>query len=246
LNNPVPFTEDDLPKSLTEIKNGYIKSKWICENMIRRMQGQGFPCSVYRPGLIFSKKTMITLAGDFIWRIFRTSLIMGQYPDSGINLLLAPVDTVSCAMVESIRSNQTGKVYHLFETQTRFRDLSIEAIGLGYALEPVSTTQWHDLSIKLFNTDPSIHPLSDYLNAYDIKVIELMTVMSEYPIPVSCSKTHDLLSSMGIPEIKVSGEVLKACILELQKAKIIPSANSSGHTPELKTIKKKGSNERQL
>jgi len=220
----ISYTEDDIPENFSKLKlqNGYIKSKWISEYVIRQMQKKNFPCNIYRPGLIFSKKSIITLAGDFIWRVFRTSLILGKYPNSAANLLLAPVDAVSSAIMGSILANHRGKTFHLFENQIRFRDLSLEAINLGFDLEAVSAAQWHSLSLKLFEKDPLGHPLADYLNAYDIKVIELMTLMSEHPFELSCKKTRDMLSFMGLAQIKVSGDVLKECIVALQKANIIP------------------------
>ncbi len=218
----IAYDEDEIPEKLSEIKNGYIQSKWIAETIVRQMQQKNFPCNIYRPGLIFSKNSMITLAGDFIWRMFKTSLIMGKYPDSAMNLLFAPVEPVSSAIVGSIIKNHTGKTLHLCETQTRFKDLSLEAIHLGFDLEPVSAEKWHVLSMELFAKDPIGHPLADYLNAFDTKIIELMTLMSEHPFKISCKKTNDILSSMGMPQIKVTGEVLKECISALQEAKIIP------------------------
>jgi thioester reductase-like protein len=233
LNTSASFTEADLPESLSELKNGYFKSKWISERILQRIYKRGFACNIYRPGLLFSKNSMITLAGDFIWRVFKTSLIMGYYPDSGMNLLLAPVDAVSCAIVESIRSNRAGDVYHLFETQVRFRDLSIAAVDLGYRLEPVNAEKWHSLSLDLYEKSPDAHPLADYLNAYDIKIIKMMTLMGEQPISVSCTKTQTLLSAMGLSRISVTGDVLKVCIRALQNAKIIPLPRETLISPRM-------------
>ena len=165
---------------------------------------------------------MITLAGDFIWRVFKTSLAMGKYPDTNVNLLLAPVEMVSDVILASIRSGRQDEVYHLCETRTRFRDLSLEAIDLGYDLEPVSAAQRHGLSLELFEKDPIGHPLADYLNAYDVRIIELMTLMSERSFALSCSKTSKLLSSRGLATFSVTQEVLKDCIVALQEARIIP------------------------
>ena len=76
--------------------------------------------------------------------------------------------------------------------------------------------------MQLFEENPLKHPLADYLNAFDTKIIELMTLMSEHPFKLSCEKTNDLLSSMGISQVEVAGDVLKECIVALQEAKIIP------------------------
>ncbi len=216
------FTEDDIPETLSEIQNGYIKSKWISEHVLRKMQKKHFPCNIYRPGLIFDNKSMITLAGDFIWRVFNTSLIMGKYPDSGINLLLAPLENVSDAIIGSILANHMGQTYHLCETKTQFRDLSLEAIDLGFNLKPVTAGEWHELSLQLFKDNPLGHPLADYLNAFDIRIVQLMTLMSEHPFNLSCSKTLDLLSSMERSHPKVPVDVLRECILALQKEKSNP------------------------
>jgi len=220
-NASTDLTEDDLPTRLSDLKNGYIKSKWVAESIVQNMQTRGFPASIYRPGLIFSKKSMITLAGDFIWRVFKTSLAMGKYPDANMNLLLAPVDNVSQVILGSIRSNRIGDVFHLCETRTRFRDLSLEAKALGYDLEPVTAAQWHEFSLELFEKDPIGHPLADYLNAYDVRVVELMTLMSEHPFALSCEKTRQLLTSRGLEPFEVTPDVLKDCIEALQDAGII-------------------------
>jgi thioester reductase-like protein len=165
---------------------------------------------------------MITLAGDFIWRMFQTSLLIGKYPDSEINLLLAPVEAVSMAMVRSIAENHSNKTLHLFGTQTRFRDLSLEAVELGYDLDPVNASHWHSLSMDLFKKAPLTHPLADYLTANDISVIETMTTLGESSFEISCEQTTDILSSLQLPRIHIDRAVLKACILALQEADIIP------------------------
>ncbi len=216
------YTEDDIPENLSELQNGYIKSKWISEHVIREMQANNLPSNIYRPGLIFSKKSMITLAGDFLWRMFKTSLHIGKYPDSKVNILFAPVDFVSNTIVRSIMADQTGKTFHLFETQTCFKDLSLEAISLGYDLEPVNAGQWHSLSMDWFEEDPLGHPLADYINAYDVSIIKLMTIMSEESIELTCDKTLELLSDMGLSQADVTRDILKDCMVAMQKADIIP------------------------
>ena len=220
-NASTVLTEDDLPKQLSDLKNGYLKSKWVAESIVQKMQAKGFSANIYRPGLIFSKKSMITLAGDFLWRVFKTSIIMGKYPNANMNLLLTPVEKVSNVILTSIRKNRSNDMFHLCETRARFRDLSLEAKSLGYELEPVTAAQWHGLSLELFEKDPTGHPLADYFNAYDIRVVELMTLMSEHPIALSCSKTEALLSSRGLEPFEVKPEILKECITALQDAGII-------------------------
>ncbi|MCK5096860.1 MAG: hypothetical protein KAR45_02095, partial [Desulfobacteraceae bacterium] len=116
----------------------------------------------------------------------------------------------------------TGKTLHLCETQTRFVDLSLAAIDLGFKLEPVSAAKWHSLSMQLFEENPLEHPLADYLNAFDSTIVEMMTWMSERPLNLSCKKTDDLLSSMAISQIEVTGDVLKECVAALQEVEIIP------------------------
>ncbi len=222
-----PYTENDIPETFSGLRNGYLKSKWISEWVLRRMQAEGVPCNIYRPGLIFSEDSMITLAGDFIWRMFQTSLLIGKYPDSEINLLLAPVKAVSMAMVRSIAENHSNKTLHLFETQTRFRDLSLEAVELGYDLDPVDASHWHFLSMDLFTKAPLTHPLADYLNANDIKVIETMTTLGESSFEISCEQTMEIISSLQLPQIQIDREVLKACILALQEAEIISRPKQS-------------------
>jgi thioester reductase-like protein len=216
------YTENDIPETFSGLQNGYLKSKWISEKVLRRMQAKGMPCNIYRPGLIFSEDSMITLAGDFIWRMFQTSLQIGKYPDSEINLLLAPVEAVSMAIVRSIIENHSNKTLHLFGPQTRFRDLSLEAVRLGYDIEPVNASHWHSLSMDLFKKDPTIHPLADYLTANDITVIETMTTLGESSFEISCEQTMEILSSLQLPRINIDRAVLKACILTLQEAEIIP------------------------
>jgi thioester reductase-like protein len=222
ITRTVSYTENDIPETLSEFQNGYLKSKWVSEYAIRKMQTKGLPCNIYRPGLMFHKNNMIALIGDFLWRIFKTSLQIGKYPDSEMNLLLAPVEAVSIAIIKSIIENQSGETLHLFETQTRFRDLSIEAVKLGFDLEPVKASQWHSLSMDLYTKAPLNHPLADYLKTYDLKDIETMTLMSEYSFDISIEQTTDILSSLQLPQIEIDSDILRDCIIALLEAKIIP------------------------
>lgn len=222
VNTPRDLTEDDMPERLSELKNGYLMSKWVAEFAVRQMEKKGLVCNIYRPGLIFSKESMITLAGDFLWRIFRTSLIMGHYPDASVNLLLAPVDRVNGVILAGVKTGAQGQTFHLCETRMRFKELSVQAKSLGYHLEPVTPSRWHDLSLELFEKSPKTHPLADYLNAYDVRVVRLMTLMSEHAFKLSCDKTCDHLAKMDFPPLEVDGSVLKGCITALQNAGMIP------------------------
>lgn len=222
LNTPQDLTEEDMPQCLAELKNGYLTSKWVAEAAVREMEKKGLVCNIYRPGLIFSKESMITLAGDFLWRIFNTSLIMGRYPDSAMNLLLAPVNQVNQVILACLEKGGLGRTFHLCETKSQFKDLSAQAKSLGHAMTSVSAAQWHDLSLALFEKDPKIHPLADYLAAYDVQVIRLMTLMSAHEFKLSCETTAAELHRMGLPPFEVDPAVLKDCIQALEGARQIP------------------------
>ena len=139
-----------------------------------------------------------------------------------MKLLLTPVNNVSRVILGSIMANHMNKTYHLFDSVNRFRDLSRAAKNLGYALEPVTAAQWHSLSMKLYDANPQKHPLADYLNAYDARTLELMTLVSEHPVSLSCSDTHKLITSLDLSNIEVDTDLLKDCIKELQTLKMIP------------------------
>lgn len=221
--NPLEVaTEDALPVRLGEVNNGYLQSKWIAESAVRKLMDRGLPCNIYRPGQIFSKENMTPLTGDFVWRVFKTSLMLGRYPDSRMNLLLAPVDLVCRVIRACVASRDLGRTFHLGDTRPRFKELYEAARTLGYDLEPVPVRRWHDFSLALFEKAPKDHPLADYINAYDVEAVKLMTVMTEHGLKISCEKTRTLLNRMDLPAFDVPDPVLEACITALANAGAIP------------------------
>jgi hypothetical protein len=81
--------------------------------------------------------------------------------------------------------------------------------------------------MDLFKKAPLTHPMADYLNANDIKVIETMTTLGESSFEISCKQTMEIISSLQLPQIQIDREVLKACILALQEAEIISRPKQS-------------------
>lgn len=221
LNSQESYGENDIPERLNGFQNGYIKSKWVSETIIRKLRQQQLPCTVYRPGLILSEKSITAIARDFIWRVFNTALQLGKYPVTEMKILLSPVESVSNAIVATIKTRQNNHSMHLFENRTTLTDLFAAAIGLRYSLKPVNADQWNRLSTAHFNKNPEAHPLADYYMAHDTTAVQSMILMTENTYEFTNKHTNKMLTKLGQKPMQISRDRVQKCIIALQKAGLI-------------------------
>lgn len=113
-----PFLEDVAMVART-VPEGYARSKWVAEAFVREAHDRGVPCSVYRPGLIFSHTgTGATQLNDYLLVEIKGLLDFGIAPDIRYGFPVSTVDYVSRAIAHvSLQRHCLGGTYHLWDPE---------------------------------------------------------------------------------------------------------------------------------
>ncbi len=99
----------DLPE------NGYARSKWAAEELVRAAGERGVPVAIHRPGTICGDPAAgMNSADDSFWNLVRAAAILGVAPEVGETAVpLVPVTYVAAAIVAISRAARHEGVYHL-------------------------------------------------------------------------------------------------------------------------------------
>ncbi|MEV0360736.1 amino acid adenylation domain-containing protein [Nocardia sp. NPDC050697] len=124
-------------------RHGYVASKWVAEQLVRRAGERGLPIAVYRPGLVgASARTGLIAADDSLWTMVRAAALLGIAPavPPAAAVSLAPVDYVARALAALVTGGvPAGERYHLVNTApTPVRELLRGLERLGYELRTVT------------------------------------------------------------------------------------------------------------
>ena len=126
--------------------NGYVRSKWVAENLVRAAREQGIPTAIHRPSTI-SGHSVTGLGGGAVayWQFLRAVVATGTAPE-GLDWPenLVPVDFVARALVRlALRPDSAGQSFHLTNSSTvRFAELVEHARSFGYSIDPVDSARW--------------------------------------------------------------------------------------------------------
>jgi amino acid adenylation domain-containing protein/thioester reductase-like protein len=164
--------KDDYRQSMPYIytENGYVRSKWIAEYMVRTALDRGLPIIIYRPGFIqASSKTGVPNTTDFLFRLIKGCVQLGCYPDMPFKYwLTTPVDYVSKALVHIslIKYRETKEnTFHLIPKRTK-EPSTVQMFEIlekiGYPLQKVSIKCWHEELEKILDEDKyenALHPV---------------------------------------------------------------------------------------
>ena len=125
---------------------GYSQTKWVSERLVLAAAARGLPVTVFRPSLIGGhSRSGAWNADDYIHRLVRGCLELGQTLDVMAELDLVPVDYVTAAIgALAWKSEHAGQVFHLSHPQ------------------PVL---WSDLLEGFSDQSPQQVPLEDWLRA---------------------------------------------------------------------------------
>jgi thioester reductase-like protein len=147
-------TEEDALPPWQDLPDGYSRSKWVAEMLIREARDRGLPVTVYRPGHITGhSRTGVCNPQDFLHTICLACANMGLAPDIDESMDVTPVDYVSRAIVQlSRRPECLGGTYHLVNPHPlRFPVLMDWMQRNGLEMETVSFPVWRQRLTTLAN-----------------------------------------------------------------------------------------------
>ena len=170
----------DLDSLADAREDGYGRSKWVAEKLVREAASRGLPACVYRPGFISGhSETGASNPRDLLGAVLSESLRLGAAPEvEGWRIEMTPVDFVAAAILGiAANPDASGGAYHLANPDpvpagTVFGWLEEG----GYALERLTYGEWlgrleaappeDGPGVVLRGAAPAVEDLSD-ANVYD-------------------------------------------------------------------------------
>ncbi|KAJ1871492.1 large subunit of alpha-aminoadipate reductase [Coemansia sp. RSA 990] len=223
---------DDLEGSRCGLHTGYGQSKWVSEKLLMQARANGFPVTIVRPGYVLGhSQTGVTNSDDFIWRLAKGCIELGQSPIMHNPVNLCPVDYVARIVVEAVSQPRAldHVVYHVFNHEHfRFQDLFDMLRAYGYQVRDAEYMQWRSMLMDhtISNNDSALFPLLHY-------VLDDLPTSTKSP-DLNDQHTQGLLSTTGVSCTSIKS--LMGCYLAyLVKAGFLPppSPNATKQLPEL-------------
>jgi thioester reductase-like protein len=136
----------DLDELADAREDGYGRSKWVAEKLVREAAGRGLPVNVYRPGNVSGhNETGASNPRDLLGAVIVESLRLGYAPEiDDWRMEMTPVDFVAGAMLHiAFDSGAYGGTYHLANPEPPLADDVFDLLEEGgYPLERVSYDEW--------------------------------------------------------------------------------------------------------
>jgi thioester reductase-like protein len=188
----VPLKVTDPTGPAEALPSGYLRSKWVAEQIIGLARERGLPVSVYRVDVISGDQVNgACQTRDFVWLTLKGLVQAGGVPKGTQGRFhLLPVDYVSAAITTLSRRPETiGQTFHLFNGGS----LSLgQCAGflraIGYELDE---EEWDTWTEKVKSGDNALLPLLD--------AFEMMTSDTDgfYP-PIDTTETVAALTGTGV------------------------------------------------
>ena len=164
-----PVFETDRSTSAEPLALGYMRAKWVAEELVWQARALGLDVSIYRPGTI----TNHSLTGafnpdDFVCAMIKGCVQLGVAPRVDVAVNLAPVDYVSRALV-GIALTHTPGTYHLVGREAvAWNELVAWVRGLGYPLAELPYAEWRTVLLdRAVPTRNALAPLLPLFVAHE-------------------------------------------------------------------------------
>ncbi|KAJ2356489.1 large subunit of alpha-aminoadipate reductase, partial [Coemansia erecta] len=223
---------DDLEGSRRGLHTGYGQSKWVSEKLLMRARQNGFPVTIVRPGYVLGHaRTGATNTDDFIWRLVKGCVELGQSPVMANPVNLCSVDYVARVVVEAVSQPRAldHVVYHVFNHEHfRFQDMFDTLRAYGYAVADAEYMLWRSrlMEYTLSNNDSALFPLLHY-------VLDDLPTSTKSP-DLDDSHTRALLEGTGVVCDQMKS-LMGLYLAYLVKAGFLapPAATAERQLPEL-------------
>ncbi len=149
------------------MKNGYVQSKWVCEQLLTQAFANGLHGAVYRMGNITgsTQNGISNVESNHTLNLIKGCLQQGVAPAwPGYQLDISPVDILAGLLVgSSIERTALNRVFNLgYLSAVPWRDLLTEVAGAGYPLRFVSGETWATEWVPLVSSDNALYPFKSF------------------------------------------------------------------------------------
>jgi amino acid adenylation domain-containing protein/thioester reductase-like protein len=144
----------DLDLLIGDLTDGYGRSKWVAEQLVRGAAERGLPVVVYRPGNISGhSETGASNPRDLLGAVISESLRVGAVPEiEDWRIEMTPVDFVAAAMLDvASKPDALGGTYHLADPDPVAAEAVFDWLeDAGHELERLPYDGWSER----IGTDP--------------------------------------------------------------------------------------------
>lgn len=205
----------------------------VSEKLVRTAAGRGLPVTVHRPATVTGHSdTGAWNSDNFLCRLIRGCIDIGQVPTEQMNFDTVPVNYVSKAIVYLSQQPQAiGRTFHFNQKSPVNSSHIAEWINqLGYTLEPVPFSAWRN-SVQVVSDQSPEHPLYPLLSMFDEAPDEEAQSIDQHQ-EFSTVKTEAMLSESGIRCPVADRKLFGAYVSYLQRSGLIkrPDQFNSTHT----------------
>jgi amino acid adenylation domain-containing protein/thioester reductase-like protein len=231
-----PFLEsrEIVPRHVPE---GYARSKYIAEEMVKTARDRGIPCSIYRPGMMVSHtQTGATQLSDYLLIEIKGLLEFGVVPDIHYMVDAIPIDYPARAIAHialgqsglgqsGLGQSGLGQNYHLWNMDPVRVERVFEWIrSFGYILEPAS---FETVIQHLVTLDPgsAIYPLIPLFLDEDNRLMSDSfgpDTVARIDLRAECANTLTALQGSGIECPPLSEDLAHRCFQYLVDAGFFP------------------------
>ena len=139
---------DDLEGAREGLGTGYGQSKWVAEKLLMEASKRGLECTIVRPGYVVGdSKSAISNTDDFLWRLVKGCIQLGQIPNIHNHVNMVPVDQVarltSLSGIVRLQTQSTIPVIHVTaRPPVRYSDLLGCLHKYGYKIQTSDYLVW--------------------------------------------------------------------------------------------------------
>ncbi|KAF3914241.1 hypothetical protein AA313_de0204571 [Arthrobotrys entomopaga] len=162
--------EDDLEGSATGLGNGYGQSKWAGEYLTREAGKRGLKGTIVRPGYITGDTiTGVTNTDDFLVRMMKGCIQLGQTPDIHNTVNMVPVDHVARVVVASAfypPATPLAVAQVTSHPRLRFNEFLSTLSAYGYDVNRVDYIPWRialEKHVTEISKDNALYPLLHFV-----------------------------------------------------------------------------------
>ncbi|WP_342352359.1 thioester reductase domain-containing protein [Actinoplanes regularis] len=200
----VPLAVDDPTGPPEALPSGYLRSKWVAEQVIGIARDRGLPVSVYRVDVISGdQRNGACQTHDFVWLTVKGMVQAGAVPGELAGAYhLVPVDHVSAGIVALSRKAEAGgRTFHFYNRSSLPLTRVVELLrSYGYPLADLDPAAWKT-SVQA-DRENALLPL---LDAFEMMIADSG---SFYP-SIDVSGTEQALDGTGVTCPELTAELFE-------------------------------------
>ncbi|MER5861688.1 thioester reductase domain-containing protein, partial [Streptomyces sp900105245] len=219
-----PLRVNDPTGPAEALPSGYLRSKWVAEQVIEIARDRGLPVSVYRVDVVSGDQVNgACQTRDFVWLSLRGLVQAGAVP-TGLDaeVPLTPVDYVSSSVVAlSLSDRARPGTFHLYnQSHMTFAEFVGELRAAGHSLRELDWDSWS----ALVRSDPD-NVMLPLLEAFEMLAKGDGTF---YP-PVDTSVAEQALRETGVECPKMTVDLFRRYVAFFTEAGFFPRVDADAH-----------------